>query len=94
MSAQDALSQELGEFDIIVNDMNLDPAESADIMCAFAGRLRPGGAAVMTIKYVTSARRRHEREALERLSRCYEDIRIRHLPHNRLEATAAMRRRA
>jgi len=94
MSAQDALSRDLGEFDIIVNDMNLDPAESADIMCAFAERLRPGSAALMTIKYVTSARRRHDREAGERLSRCYEDIRIRHLPHNRLEATAAMRRRA
>jgi 23S rRNA (cytidine2498-2'-O)-methyltransferase len=92
MSAQEALERDLGEFDIIVNDMNLDPTESADLMCAFAERLRPGGAAVMTIKFVTAARRRHEREAVERLSRCYEGIRIRHLPHNRLEATAVMRR--
>ena len=92
MSAQQAQEQDLGEFDIIVNDMNLEPTESADIMCAFAQRLRPGGAALMTIKYVTSARRRHDREAIERLSQCYDDIQIRHLPHNRLEATAAMRR--
>jgi len=94
VSAQDALNQDLGGFDIIVNDMNLDPAESADLMCAFAERLRPGGAAIMTIKFVTPARRQHEREATERLSRCYEDIRIRRLPHNRFEATAAMRRKA
>jgi len=94
MSAQEALSAGLGEFDIIVNDMNLDPAESADIMCAWAQHLRPGGAAVMTIKYVTRERRRHEREATERLSACYQDIRLRRLPHNRMETTAAMRRRA
>lgn len=93
MSAQDALAQDLGEFDIIVNDMNLEPAESADLMCACAEHLRPGATAIMTIKFVTRARRRHEHEATERLSRCYEDIRIRRLPHNRLEATAAMRRR-
>jgi 23S rRNA (cytidine2498-2'-O)-methyltransferase len=92
MSAQEALQQDLGDFDIIVNDMNLESAESAEIMCAFAERLRPGGRAVMTIKFVTSARRRHEREATERLSRCYTDIAVRHLPHNRGEATAVMRR--
>lgn len=93
MSAQEALERDLGEFDIMVNDMNLEPTESADLMCAFAERLRPGGRAVMTIKFTTRARRRHEREAVERLSRCYEDIRVRHLPHNRLEATAVMRRK-
>lgn len=92
MSAQEALSQNLGDFDIIVNDMNVDPAQSAELMCAFAERLRPGGWAVMTIKFVTSARRRHEREATERLSRCYTDIAVRHLPHNRAEATAVMRK--
>ena len=92
MSAQEALTQDLGEFDIIVNDMNLDPPQSADLMCAFAERLKPGSPALMTIKYVTSARRRHDREATERLSQCYDDIEIRRLPHNRLEATAVMRR--
>jgi 23S rRNA (cytidine2498-2'-O)-methyltransferase len=94
VSAQEAREQDLGEFDIIVNDMNLDPPQSAGIMCDFAPLLRPGGVAVMTIKYVTSARRRHDAEARERLSQCYQDIEIRHLPHNRLEATAVMRRKA
>jgi len=94
MSAQEAREQDLGEFDVLVNDMNLDPAQSADIMCEFAPLLRPGGAAVMTIKYVTSARRRHDLEARDRLSQCYQDIEIRHLPHNRLEATAVMRKGA
>jgi 23S rRNA (cytidine2498-2'-O)-methyltransferase len=92
MSAQAALDQDLGQFDIVVNDMNLDPAESAEIMCAFADHLRPGGAAIMTIKFVTRARRRHEQDTTRRLAACYEDIRLRRLPHNRFEATAAMRR--
>jgi len=93
MSAQEALNRDLGELDIIVNDMNIEPTQSADTMCAFAPHLRPGGIAVMTIKFMTRARRRHEREAAAILSRCYEDICIRRLPHNRLEATAVMRRR-
>ncbi|NIM07220.1 MAG: hypothetical protein GTO55_11255 [Armatimonadetes bacterium] len=47
----------------------------------------------MTIKYMTRQRRRQEKEVLAILSTAYEDIRLKHLPHNRLETTAAMRRR-
>jgi len=58
-----------------------------------AGLLRPGAQAVMTVKYVTRQRRRHEREAREILSGEYQDIRFRRLPHNALETTIAMRRK-
>lgn len=84
---------DLGPFDLIVDDMNVDPAHSARSMCALARLVKPGGWGIMTIKYMTAARRRHEREAVQILSQEYEEIRLRHLPHNRMETTAAMRRR-
>jgi len=81
-------------YDLLTCDMNLDPTEAARIMCSLAPLLKEGARAVMTIKYVTPERRRHEREARRRLEDEYEDIVIRRLPHNALETTAGMRRRA
>jgi len=83
----------LESYDLLTCDMNLDPIEAAQIMCRAARLLRPGAPAVMTIKYVTPDRGRHEREAREKLAEEYEDIVIRRLPHNALETTAAMKRR-
>jgi tRNA(Ser,Leu) C12 N-acetylase TAN1 len=82
-----------GEFDIITSDMNRDPAEVADLMCKLSPLLRPGAPAIMTIKYVTPKRRRHEQEAMDRLAAEFEQIRIHRLPHNARETTAAMRRK-
>jgi tRNA(Ser,Leu) C12 N-acetylase TAN1 len=82
-----------GSFDLMTCDMNLDPKQSAGILCQLAAILKPGSPAVMTVKYVTRQRRRHDREAQAVLSQQYEDIRMRRLPHNALETTAAMRRR-
>ena len=80
-------------FDLIANDMSITPAESACIMVKLAPLLKPGGRGIMTIKYVNSQRRRQEQQALAILDAAYEQIELRHLPHNRLEITAAMRRR-
>jgi tRNA(Ser,Leu) C12 N-acetylase TAN1 len=82
-----------GEFDIMTSDMNRDPAEVADLMCQLSSLLRPGAPAIMTIKYVTPKRRKHEQEAASHLAREFEQIRIRRLPHNARETTVAMRRR-
>ena len=46
----------------------------------------------MTIKYMTHQRFRHEAEAGRALEEQYSDIRMKHLPHNAHETTAAMRR--
>jgi 23S rRNA U2552 (ribose-2'-O)-methylase RlmE/FtsJ len=81
-----------GGFDLVTCDMNLDPAEAARIMCLLAPLLRPGAPALMTVKYVTRERARHEREAREILGGEFRDIRFKHLPHNARETTAAMRR--
>jgi len=85
--------EELGQFDLMTSDMNLDPADSARIMCQLAPLLKPAAPAIMTVKYTTRQRRRHEREARSLLSAEYEQIRVRRLPHNALETTVAMRRR-
>jgi predicted rRNA methylase YqxC with S4 and FtsJ domains len=82
-----------GGFDLLTCDMNVDPLESARIMCLLAKLLKPGTWAVMTVKYTTRQRRQHEREARAALESEYEDIRMRRLPHNARETTAAMRRR-
>ena len=82
-----------GPFDLLTCDMNREPSEVAAMLCRLAPVLKPGAPAMMTIKYVTQRRRQHERAAQSILSAEYEEIRIRHLPHNARETTAAMRRR-
>jgi tRNA(Ser,Leu) C12 N-acetylase TAN1 len=82
-----------GRFDLMTCDMNLDPQESAGILCRLADALKPGAPAIMTVKYVTRQRRRHDGEARAVLAQRFGDIRMRHLPHNARETTAAMRRK-
>jgi len=92
----EALLEELeqwGCFDVLTSDMNRDPAEVAGILCQLARLLRPSAPAIMTVKYTTPSRRRHEREAKGLLSREFEAIQVRRLPHNARETTMAMRRK-
>jgi tRNA(Ser,Leu) C12 N-acetylase TAN1 len=84
---------EVGSFDVVTNDMNLDPVQSAELMCEMARLLRPGGLGIMTIKFVTRRRRRHVGEATNILARCYEDVCVSHMPHNAKETTVVMRRK-
>jgi tRNA(Ser,Leu) C12 N-acetylase TAN1 len=82
---------DLGRFHLIVNDMNLNPSESARIMNQLADHLEEGGTALMTIKFVTRERR-HISEAIEILKARYGDFRVKRLPHNRFETTLFMRK--
>ena len=45
-----------GEFDVLVNDMRMDAADSARLMLDAARRLRPGGIGVMTLKLPAKGR--------------------------------------
>ncbi len=90
--AEELQPDEIGQFDVLTNDMNLDPAESAQLMCVMARMLRAGGIAVMTVKFVSRRRRRHIGEATNILARCYEDVQVAHMPHNAKETTVVMRR--
>lgn len=80
-------------FDLMTCDMNLDPADAARIMCLLAPLVKPGAPALMTVKYTTRRRRSHERTARETLLQEYAAVRLKHLPHNARETTAAMRRK-
>ena len=86
------IPKDIGRFDLIVNDMNLDPAESAKIMVNLAGLLKKGAPALMTIKFVTRNRKKHIAEALEILKAEYKDFKVKRLPHNRYETTVFMRK--
>ena len=79
-------------FDLIASDSRLEADESAQLMLKVAPLLKPDGQALMTIRYQAAQRRRQEKEACAILALAYTDIRLEHLPHNRLETTAALRR--
>ncbi len=86
------IPSDIGDFDLIVNDMNLDPADSARIMVDLARFLKKDSAALMTVKFVTRNRKKHISEALEILKAEYKGFKVKRLPHNRYETTIFMRR--
>jgi 23S rRNA (cytidine2498-2'-O)-methyltransferase len=88
------LPEDIGMFDLITNDMNISPTESAEIMNALAELLREGGAAIMTVKFVTRERRRHTREAIGILEEAYTDFKVKRLPHNRNETSVYMHKKS
>lgn len=92
--AGELAAEEVGRFDVMTNDMNLSPLQSAGLMCEMAELLAPRGIAVMTVKFMTRDRSRHIAEAVHTLQTQYEEIEVSHMPHNAKETTAMMRRRA
>jgi tRNA(Ser,Leu) C12 N-acetylase TAN1/23S rRNA U2552 (ribose-2'-O)-methylase RlmE/FtsJ len=91
---EEFLASYAGEpFDMVTNDMNVAPDRSARLMVEAVRLLRPGGWAVMTVKYVSRRRRELREEAERSLAQAYEQIHFRRLRHNRLEVTVAMRRK-
>jgi tRNA(Ser,Leu) C12 N-acetylase TAN1 len=78
---------DLGTFDIVVNDMNMDPDLSAQVLCDAAGLIRSGGLLVMTVKFVTSRRQELLQGALDVLAGAYEGLVARRVPHNARETT-------
>jgi tRNA(Ser,Leu) C12 N-acetylase TAN1 len=81
-----------GWFDLVTNDMNLAPTESAKIMVAMAACLKKGGFAIITLKFVTRNRKKHVEEAIQILKAQYANFKVRRLPHNRFETTLFMRK--
>lgn len=79
-------------FDLVVNDMSLDPTDSARIMCAVAESVPPDTPAVMTIKLPTRYASRWEREARGVLDPVWRVAASRHLPANRQELTWLLHR--
>ncbi|MCL4380935.1 SAM-dependent methyltransferase [Candidatus Marsarchaeota archaeon] len=77
-------------FDMITNDMNIDPVESARVMLNLSSRLNKNGFAVMTIKCPSKNVLGYIRDAKKILSAEYTGFRLQHLPHNRMEITMFM----
>lgn len=89
----EAATLEAESFDLVVNDMNLDPDESAALMCEAARRLAPHAPAIMTIKVTVRSPLRLIRGTIAVLQHAYEVHGVRNLFHNRQEVTAFLRRK-
>lgn len=80
------------QFEIIVNDMNIDPTDTAEMMCRLAPRLVDNGLAIVTLKLPFADADRSIREATEILRQKYDIMSIKNLTHNRSEVTALIRK--
>ncbi len=79
-------------FDIIVNDMNVDPDITANIMNDLAKTLKDNSLAIVTLKLPGKVEETIQ-EAKEILEENYEVIAIKSLFHNRQEVTALLKKR-
>lgn len=79
-------------FDVIVNDMRMDPAMSVGLMIDAAEHLRPGGLLILTLKLSHHAAIRTIRNAVSRLEEAVEIRLVRQLHHNRNEVTVVATR--
>jgi 23S rRNA (cytidine2498-2'-O)-methyltransferase len=79
-------------FDLVVNDMRMDPVLSSRLVARTWSALRPGGHAVITLK--TGGRRTLDTtdRCLRILSDGYDVLFARQLHHNRHEVTVLLRR--
>lgn len=87
------LAENTQQFDLVVNDMRMEPAVSANVMNSAAKFVPSGGMGVMSIKIPA------ETSALRVISDCLRVLRrewkietVRQLFHNRHEVTAILRR--
>lgn len=82
-------------FDLMVNDMKMDSAESAALTAQGAASLRCGGCAILTLKLPEDASTWSGRveQATQTLRDAYEIIGVRQLFHNRSEVTFALRKK-
>lgn len=90
VKSQDVHLQE--PLDLIVNDMNMEPQETAVIMNENAHLLKDRGLAIVTLK-LPDHPQRSITESVKILEKEYEVIKIRSLFHNRQEVTALLQRK-
>ena len=89
-AAQSYLRGTNEKFDVILNDMRMDSAESARVIVSAGRNLAKGGWAILTLKLPSGAMDRAAAYALEILRDRYEIIGARQLFHNRNEVTVAV----
>ena len=79
-----------GSVDLLVNDMRMDPSESARIMCDVYPLLKKNGQAIMTLKLAKKQWFKQTQKALQSLKRVYSVKGVRQLFNNRSEVTVWM----
>lgn len=86
------LAENTQMFDVVVNDMRMEPLLSASIMNSAARFVPPGGMGIMTIKLPPGGALRMIDETVRALQRMWRVDVVRQLFHNRHEVTAVLRR--
>ncbi len=86
-NARDARLVGIGKLDLIVNDMNLIPSESARMLLSFAVFFREGTELIMTVKCIDKNAEKHLANARKALQGSFEIMDAKVLPSNRQELT-------
>jgi len=81
------------KIDLLVNDMNMEPRDSASIVVSFSKNLKTGALLVMTIKLVSGPFEKRVQEVCKILEDEFKLLDIRLLFHNRQEVTAFFEKR-
>ena len=89
-TAQSYLRNTNEKFDVILNDMRMDSADSARVIVSAGRNLAKGGWALLTLKLPSGAMGHAAVDSLAILSDRYEIIGARQLFHNRNEVTVAV----
>ena len=76
-----------GKADILLIDTNTDPKISSGIAAKFAESLGEGAYLILTLKFVGGSMEKHMNTVTSVLSDRYGSIKMKKLPHNRLEIT-------
>ena len=87
------LAENTLQFDLVVNDMRMEPGLSASIMNSVARFVPFGGLAVMSLKLPVGSPLQVVDSTVATLRRNWETVALRQLFHNRHEITAILRRR-
>jgi 23S rRNA C2498 (ribose-2'-O)-methylase RlmM len=90
---EEGLLDRLGRFDLLTIDTNTAAADSAEIADSLAGTLNPDAHLIMTIKLFSSNIGKQIASAESGLSKSYDTLGIKKLPHNRDELTLHARKR-
>lgn len=93
--AQDLDVKSLGsvKFDILAIDVNIEPSKAAELAVKFSEVLSDGAPLVLTIKLIDSKIEKHISEVSAILSGKYSSIKIKKLPHNRMELTLSAKKK-
>lgn len=87
------LAENTQQFDLVVNDMRMEPGLSASIMNSAARFVPAGGLGVMSIKLQPNSPLQQVDSAVAQMKRNWHAESLRQLFHNRHEITAILRRR-